>query len=74
MLPSLLYASESWTLYRRQIKELEKFHQRQLQKILSIKWDDYISNEKELATAGLSRIETAREEKSAPENHTAWRA
>ena len=41
-------------LYRRQIKELEKFHQRQLRKILGIKWDDYT-----FQTRRCSRIETA---------------
>ena len=39
---SLLYCSESWTLYRRQTKLLERFHMSSLQKILGITWRDKI--------------------------------
>ncbi|KAI8495055.1 hypothetical protein Bbelb_270410 [Branchiostoma belcheri] len=34
----LLYASETWTLYRRHIRSLERFHIRCLQRILGLKW------------------------------------
>ena len=39
---SLLYCSDSWTLYRRQLKLLERFHMFSLQKILGITWRDKI--------------------------------
>ena len=32
-------------LYRKQIRPLERFHQRCLRSILGIKWQDYVSNE-----------------------------
>ncbi|KAI8519370.1 hypothetical protein Bbelb_026270 [Branchiostoma belcheri] len=34
----MLYASETWTLYRRHIRSLERFHIRCLQRILGLKW------------------------------------
>ena len=39
---ALLYGSESWTLYRRQIKMLEAFHIRCLQQIMGITWKDKV--------------------------------
>ncbi len=41
VLPILLHGSECWTIYRKYVKALEKFQQRQLRKILRIKWQDY---------------------------------
>ena len=41
----------SWTLHRAQVRALEKFHQRQLRKIMNIKWSDYISNVRVLEMA-----------------------
>ncbi|XP_076069189.1 uncharacterized protein LOC143041234 [Oratosquilla oratoria] len=38
VLTSLLYGCESWTLYRRHLKQLERFHMRSLRSILNIKW------------------------------------
>ena len=38
VLTSLLYSSETWTLYRRHIKWLERFHQKCLRRILNISW------------------------------------
>ncbi|XP_062924161.1 uncharacterized protein LOC134356870 [Mobula hypostoma] len=44
VIPTLLYASETWTTYRRHLKALEKFHQRCLQNILNISWEDRRTN------------------------------
>lgn len=44
VLPSLLYRCEFWTLYRRHIKKLEKFHKRTLRSILGIRWQDRVTN------------------------------
>ena len=57
VLTSLLYASETWTTYRKHLKKLERFHQRCLRKLLNIKWQDYISNLSVLERAGLTSIE-----------------
>ena len=42
---TLLYGGETWVLYRKQVRQLERFHQRCLRSILGIKWQDYVSNE-----------------------------
>jgi len=57
VLPTLLYGSECWTVYRKHVKSLEKFHQRQLRNILRIKWQDYVSNVKVLERANCDSIE-----------------
>lgn len=44
VLPTLLYGSECWTVYKKHVKVHEKFHQRQLRNILRIQWQDYVSN------------------------------
>ena len=56
--PSLLYGCEAWTLYRRHIKELEKFHMRALRSILGICWQDRITNTVVLDRAHSSSIES----------------
>ena len=38
VLTVLLFASETWTTYTRHLKQLERFHQQCLRKILGIKW------------------------------------
>lgn len=57
VLPILLYGSDCWTVYRKQIQFLEKFHERQLRNILPIKWQDYISNKKILEQASCDSTE-----------------
>ena len=54
---TLLYGAETWVLYRKQIRLLERFHQRCLSSILGIKWQDYVSNEV-LKRASLPSIES----------------
>ena len=41
VLSVLLYASETWVVYRRHIKVLERFHQRCLRRILNVHWTSY---------------------------------
>ena len=55
---SLLYCSESWTLYRRQIKLLERFHISSLQKILGITWRDKVPHRTILERAKCSSMES----------------
>ena len=42
VLPSLLYACETWTVYQRHAKRLNHFHLSCLRKLLKIKWQDKI--------------------------------
>ena len=44
VLSSLLYGCETWTVYRRHLKQLERFHQRTLRSILGIRWQDRATN------------------------------
>ena len=44
VLSSLLYGCETWTVYRRHLKQLERFHQRALRSILGIQWQDRARN------------------------------
>ena len=44
VLPSLLYGCETWSVYRRHLKQLERFHQRALRSILGIRWQDRATN------------------------------
>ena len=52
VLSTLLYSSESWTLYTRKERRLNKFHLRCLRRILGISWQDHIPNTEVLARAG----------------------
>ena len=58
VVPTLLYGAETWLLYRKQIRLLERFHQRCLRFILGIKWQDHVSNEEVLRRASLSSRES----------------
>ena len=57
VLTSLLYGCETWTLYRRHLKQLEGFHMRSLRTILNIKWQDRVSNLQVLDMAESTSIE-----------------
>ena len=57
VLSSLLYGCETWTLYRRHIKQLEKFHNRSLRMIMNIRWQDKITNLEVLDRAKSMSIE-----------------
>ena len=52
VLSTLLYGSESWTLYARQERRLNVFHLRCLRRILGIKWQDHIPNKDVLKKEG----------------------
>ena len=53
----LPYASETWTLYKHQLKLLESFHQRCPRLILQIKWQSHVSDTEILRKAGLPSIQ-----------------
>ncbi|KAL8577650.1 hypothetical protein ACOMHN_060761 [Nucella lapillus] len=54
---SLLYGCETWTLYRRHTRQLERFHMGSLSSILGIKWQNRITNLEVLDHAGTTSIE-----------------
>ena len=58
VIPVMVYGSETWTLYRHQMKKLRTIQQRHLRSILKIKWDDYITNDEVLDRAVAGDIET----------------
>uniref|UniRef100_UPI00398F7C85 probable G-protein coupled receptor 139 n=1 Tax=Pristiophorus japonicus TaxID=55135 RepID=UPI00398F7C85 len=57
VVPAVLYASETWTMYSRRLKTLEKYHQFCLSKILQIHWQDRRTNIGVLAQANIPSIE-----------------
>lgn len=57
VLSALLYGCESWTLYRRHIKQLEQFHIRCLRRIMNISWQERITNIEVLHRADMFGIE-----------------
>ena len=44
ILTTLLYASETWTVYQRHTKKLSRFHLNCLCKLLKVKWQDKVPN------------------------------
>ena len=57
VIPTLLYSSETWTLYRRHIKRLDMVQQRHLRQLMDISWKDHVSNFQVLERAGMPSVE-----------------
>ena len=57
VIQTLLYSSETWTLYRRQIKRLDKVQQRHLRQLMNISWKDHISDFEVLERAEMPSVE-----------------
>ena len=57
VLTSLLYGSETWTLYRHQIRKLDQFHMCCLCSTARIEWQDRVPNTSVLEICGLTGIE-----------------
>ena len=58
VLTTLLYACESWTVYRRHARQLNHFHMRCLRNIMHIHWQDKIPDTEVLKQADLPSIYT----------------
>ena len=58
VLTTLLYSSETWTVYQRHAGKLNHFHTTHLRKLLGIKWQDKIPDTEVLARSGLPGIHT----------------
>ena len=56
VLPTLLYACETWTVYQRHAKRLNHFHTSCLRKVLKIKWQDRIPDTEVLKRAGMQSV------------------
>ena len=57
VLSVLLYGSETWTLYRRDIRYLDRFHLQCLRRILGIQWSDMTPDTAVLRKANTKGIE-----------------
>ena len=58
VLPILLYACETWTVYERHARKLNRFHLNCLRKQLKIKWQDKIPDSEVLSRADLPSVYT----------------
>ena len=58
VLTTLLYASETWTVYTRHARQLNHFHMSCLRRLLRIKWQDKIPNTEVLERAGQQSVQT----------------
>ena len=58
VLPSLFYACETWTVYKRHAKKLNTFNLSCLRKLLKIKWQDKILDTEVLKKAGMQSVHT----------------
>ena len=58
VLPTLLYACETWTVFQRHAKRLNHFYTSCLRKLLKIKWQDKIPDTEVLKRAGMQSIHT----------------
>ena len=58
VLPTLLYACETWTVYQRYAKRLNHFHTSCLRKLLKIKWQDRIPDTEVLKREGMQSVHT----------------
>ena len=56
VLSSLLYGSETWTIYKRQERRLNSFHLRCLRRVLHIHWQDKKTNSEVLERADIPSI------------------
>ena len=58
VLPTLLYACETWTVYQRHARRLNHFHTSCLRKLPKIKWHDRIIDTEVLKRAGMHSVHT----------------
>ena len=58
VLTSLLFGCETWTLNKKQIKRLEKFHQTNLRKIARIRWFHKVTNYAVLSRCNIYSLES----------------
>ena len=59
VLPTLLYACETWTVYQRHAKKRNRFHLSCLGKLLKIRWQDKIPDTEVLKKAKMRSVHTS---------------
>ena len=57
VISTLLYGCETWTLYKKHLKQLDQFHMRCLRNIAHIKWQSKTPNTEMLSRCKISGIE-----------------
>ncbi|CAH8492886.1 unnamed protein product [Dicrocoelium dendriticum] len=57
VLSVLLYGSETWTMYRRDVRYLERFHQQCLRRILRIGWGARVADTEVLRRSGMYAVD-----------------
>ena len=57
VMSTLLYASETWTLYQADLRRLERFQQQKLRQILGIRWESHTTNNEVLQRASAKSVE-----------------
>ena len=67
VLSSLLYGSETWTVYQHQLRSLESFHMKSLRRILGVSWKDKVTN-----TLVLRRTKSVSVENIIYRSHLRW--
>ena len=68
VLPTLLYACETWTVYQRHAKRLNHFHTSCLRKLLKIKWQDRIPDAEVLKRTRMQSIHTVKMDRPCYQN------
>ena len=58
VMPTLLYGCETWTVYQRHARTLNRFHLNCLRKILRIRWQDKIPDTDVLSRSNMMSIHT----------------
>ena len=58
VLPTLLYACETWTVYQRHAKRMNHFHTSCLRNFLKLEWQDRIPDIEVLKRAGIQSVHT----------------
>ena len=58
VLSTFLYARETWTVYQRHAKKLDRFHLCCLRKLLKVKWQDKVPDTAILEQTGMSSVHT----------------
>ncbi|BHF83351.1 hypothetical protein SprV_0802649300 [Sparganum proliferum] len=53
ILPTLLYGTETWTVYEEQARRLNHFHLSRLRRILKVRWQDRIPDTDVLDRTGI---------------------
>ena len=57
VLPTAIYAGETWTKTAKISKKLDVFHHRCLRTIMGVSWKDHVSNEELMKRSGMEELQ-----------------